>query len=233
MTGASSGIGLAISQVLADEGFDLTMIARHEQTLLPVAESLRARGGSVLALSADVSRAEQLEVAVTRHRERFGRLDVLVNNAGLGVVAPLLDQTLKQVDLQINLNLRAVVQGYQLTGDMLLSAAAEHGSALVVNTSSLAGVRSAPGRAVYSAVKRAVIGLSDAMNVELGPQGVKSVALCPGLVDTKLVADYRGDEPGERLIQPQDLAEAVRFLLRLSSQCVVPELHFLRPGLVE
>ena len=233
VTGASSGIGLAIAAVLAEEGFDLTLIGRREHTLLPVVEQLRGHGVDVLPVTADVSRPEQLADAVGQHRQQFSRLDILVNNAGLGIAAPALELTRKQVDLQIDLNLRAVVHGYQLTSDLLLAAAAEHGSALVVNTSSLAGVHSAVGLAVYSAAKRAVNGFSEAMNLELGPRGVKSVALCPGLVDTKLASGYRGDVPAEQMIRPEDLAEAVRFLLRLSPHCVVPELHFLRPGLVE
>jgi NAD(P)-dependent dehydrogenase (short-subunit alcohol dehydrogenase family) len=112
---------------------------------------------------------------------------------------------------------------------MLKSAGAEHRNALVVNTASVAGKRGQGWLSVYSATKFGVVGFTEAMNKELSGQGIKSCALCPGFVDTAMTDFVKGQVAPEDMIQPRDIAEAVRFLLRLSPACIVPELVFVRP----
>jgi len=229
ITGASSGIGYAIAEVLGEEGFALTVSARRPEKLEQAAQQLRARGFEVLAQPANVAVEEDLINLVSAHRERYGRLDVLVNNAGVGVGAPVGEIQTKRVDLQLNVNLRAVIIAYRECLELLKAAGAEHGNALVVNTSSISGKRGQPWLSVYSATKHGVVGFTEAMNKELGTLGIKSTALCPGFVDTAMTDFVKEAVPPEKMIKPRDVAEAVRFLLRTSPNCVVPEIIFARP----
>ena len=163
------------------------------------------------------------------HRDRYGRLDVLVNSAGLGIGAAAGDQQAKHVDLQIDVNLRAIVLLYRDCLEMLRAAGAEHRNAVVVNLASIAGKSPAAWLSVYSATKAAVLAYTVAMNKELGADGIKSTALAPGFVDTDMTDFIKGSVSADEMIRPTDLAEALRFLLRTSSNCVVPEIVFGRP----
>jgi NAD(P)-dependent dehydrogenase (short-subunit alcohol dehydrogenase family) len=230
VTGASSGIGLALARVLGEEGHALTLAARRPEKLEAAAAELRDAGFEIHAVAADLGREEGIRRVVSEHRERRGRLDVLVNNAGVGAGEPVGELTTKRVDLQLATNLRSVILFYRECRDMLVAAAAERGAALVVNTASIAGKSGQPWLSVYSATKAAVIGFTQAMSKELSDAGIKSTALCPGFVDTPMT-DYLKDElPAEDMIRTSDIAAAMRFLLQLSPTCLVPEIVFARPG---
>jgi short-subunit dehydrogenase len=230
VTGASRGIGLALAETLADEGYDLTISARKPDTLEAAAERLRGSGRAVEPVAANLADADAIADVVARHRERYGRLDVLVNNAGVGIGAAATDHDAKHVDLQLAVNTRAIVLLYRESIELLRAAGAEHGNALVVNLASLAGKSPQPWLSVYSATKAAVVAYTGAMNKELNADGVKSVALCPGFVDTDMSEFVKGTIPAEEMLTTADIAEALRFLLRLSRHCVVPEIVFQRPG---
>jgi NAD(P)-dependent dehydrogenase (short-subunit alcohol dehydrogenase family) len=230
VTGASSGIGLAISHVLAEEGFGVTMAARRPEKLQAAVDGLAGEGFDVHAVPASLSEEAEVRKVVDAHRERYGRLDVLVNNAGVGIGAAVGEIQTKYLDMQLSVNLRQIVLFYREALFMLQAAGAEHSSALVVNTSSISGKRAEAWLSVYSATKHAVVGWTEAMNKEIGSQGVKSVALCPAFVDTPMTDFVKGQVKAEEMIRPQDIAESVRFMLRLSPACVVPEIMFVRPG---
>ena len=131
--------------------------------------------------------------------------------------------------MQVGLNLRAPMLFYRECAPLLRAAGAEHRNALVVNVSSISGKSGQPWLSVYSATKAGLIGFTQAMNKELNAEGIKSVALAPGFVDTPMT-DFVKDQiaPRSEMIRTQDIAEAVRFLLRLSANCVVPEIVFQR-----
>jgi NAD(P)-dependent dehydrogenase (short-subunit alcohol dehydrogenase family) len=228
VTGASSGIGLAIAHVLGEEGHALTVAARRPDKLEQAAAELRDAGHEVEAVAANLVSEDDVQRVVQAHRERFGRLDVLVNCAGMGVGAPLGEIETKFADMQLALNLRAPVLFYRECAELLRAAGAEHANALVVNLSSISGKSGQPWLSVYSATKAGVIGFTQAMNKELNGEGIKSVALAPGFVDTPMTEFAREQVAPERMIRTQDIAEAVRFLLRLSPNCVVPEIVFQR-----
>jgi short-subunit dehydrogenase len=229
VTGASRGIGLALAETLVAEGYGLTISARKPETLEAVAERLRESGCEVESVPANLADADAISGVVERHKERFGRLDVLVNSAGVGIGAAATDHQLKHVDLQLGVNLRAVILFYREAIEMLRAAGAEHGNALVVNLASLAGKSPQPWLSVYSAAKAAVVAYTNAMNKELNAGGVKSVAFCPGFVDTDMSEFVKGSIPAEEMLKTSDMAEALRFLLRVSRTCVVPEIVFQRP----
>jgi len=230
ITGGSGGIGLAIARVLGQEGHALTISARRPEKLEATAEGLREEGFEVEAVPANMTDADAIKALADGHRERFGRLDVLVNNAGIGIGGPIADAETKKVDLQLDVNLRAV---YLMTRDcipMLKEAAGENGSAMIVNTASIAGKHGEGWLAAYSATKAGVVGLSQAMHKELGSEGIKVTALCPGFVDTDMTEWIRDHVKQDDMIRTEDIGEAVRYLLKTSPACIVPEMQFIRPG---
>ena len=230
VTGASSGIGLAIAHVLGEEGHGLTVAARRPEKLSAAVEELRARGFEVEEVAANLTSEEEIQRVVAAHRERFGRLDVLVNSAGVGVGAALADIQTKRADMQIELNLRAIILFYRECADLLRAAGAEHRNALVVNLASIAGKGGAGWLSVYAATKAAVIGWTQSMNKELNGDGIKNVALAPGFVDTPMTEFVKEHVPAEDMITTADVGEAVRYLLKTSPACVIPEIVFQRPG---
>jgi NAD(P)-dependent dehydrogenase (short-subunit alcohol dehydrogenase family) len=230
VTGASSGIGLAVARMLGEEGFGITMAARRPEKLEGAVAGLAADGFDVHAVAANVADETEIQKVVAAHRERYGRLDVLVNNAGIGVGATVGEIDTKRLDMQLDINLRSIVLFYRESLEMLKAAAAEHKNALVVNTSSISGKRAEGWLSVYSATKHGVVGWTEAMNKELGPSGIKSTALCPAFVDTPMTDFVKEHVAAEEMIRPEDIAESVRYLLKTSPACVVPEIMFLRPG---
>jgi NAD(P)-dependent dehydrogenase (short-subunit alcohol dehydrogenase family) len=230
VTGASSGIGLAIADLLGAEGYGLTVAARRPEKLGAAAQDLRDKGYEVEEVAANLIAEADIQRVVAAHRERFGRLDVLVNNAGVGIGAPVADHQTKRVDMQLDVNVRAIILLYRESVDLLKAAGAEHRNALVVNLSSIAGKVGAGWLSVYAATKAAVIGWTQSMNKELAGDGLKNVALCPGFVDTPMAEFVKDHIRPEDMIRTEDVAEAVRFLLRTSPACRVPEIVFERPG---
>jgi NAD(P)-dependent dehydrogenase (short-subunit alcohol dehydrogenase family) len=210
VTGGSSGIGLAIARMLREEGFDLTLASRTRDKVEAAAAELDA-----LAVAADVSQEEDCRRIVEEHVERHDRLDVLVNSAGIGIAGNVADMPTKHVDLQLDINLR---------GLMLVTAAAlphlRKTRGLIVNIASIAGTMSTPELPVYGATKAAVIQFTNTLNRGEEEHGVRATALSPGFVDTPMT-DW-APVPPEEMIRPEDCAEIVRLLLRLSPHARVP-----------
>jgi NAD(P)-dependent dehydrogenase (short-subunit alcohol dehydrogenase family) len=230
VTGASSGIGLAIARMLGEEGFGITMAARRAEKLEAAAAGLAAEQFDVHAVAANLADEAEIQKVTGAHKERYGRLDVLVNNAGVGVGAVLGEIQTKRLDMQLDINLRSIIIFYRECLPMLQAAGAEHKNALVVNTASIAGKRGEGWLSVYAASKHGVVGWTESMNRELATQGIKSTALCPAFVDTPMTDFVKDNVAAEDMIRPWDIAESVRYLLKVSPACVVPEIMFIRPG---
>jgi NAD(P)-dependent dehydrogenase (short-subunit alcohol dehydrogenase family) len=230
ITGASSGIGLAIARTLGEDGYGVTVSARRPEKLEEAAEELRGEGLDVHSVPANMVNEEEIVSLVDSHGERFGRLDVLVNNAGVGIGAEMESIQTKHLDMQIGVNLRSYIIATRQALPMLKRAGAEHGKALIVNTASVAGKWGQGWISVYSATKAGVIGFSQATQREVDGQGVQVTAFCPGLVDTPMTEWARDSVEQERMVQPQDVAEGVRFLLAMSPNCRIPEIVFGRMG---
>lgn len=229
ITGGSSGIGLAIARALGEDGYGVTVAARRPEKLEAAAEDLRSAGIETHSVAVNVVNEEEIVSLVASHEERFGRLDVLVNNAGVGIGAPLTETAIKALDMQLSVNVRSYVIATREALPMLKRAGAEHGKALIANTASIAGKSGQPWISVYSATKFAVVGLTQATQKEVGHEGIQATALCPGLVDTPMTDWARENVKQEAMIRPEDIAEAIRFLLRTSKNCVVPDIVFARP----
>jgi NAD(P)-dependent dehydrogenase (short-subunit alcohol dehydrogenase family) len=230
ITGASSGIGLAIARELGNEGYGLTVSARRPDKLEAAAEGLRGEDIEVLSVAANMADEDDVLAAFAEHRDAYGRLDVLVNNAGIGIGAPMSEIQTKHLDLQLGVNLRALIICTREGLPMLREAGAEHGKALLVNTASIAGKAGQGWLSIYAATKAAVINFTEGTHREAGAEGVQCTALAPAFVDTAMTEFAKGEVPGEEMIRPEDIGEAVRFLLRTSRNCHVPEIVFTRPG---
>jgi NAD(P)-dependent dehydrogenase (short-subunit alcohol dehydrogenase family) len=220
VTGGSSGIGLAIARMLAGEGYGLTLVSRRPEKIEAAAAELDAN-----AVAADLGAPDECARAVAAHRDRFGRLDVLVNSAGIGIGGRVEDLPAKHLDLQLGVNLRGLFLVTQAGIPLLRES---HG--WIVNLASIAGTLPTPGLAVYGATKAAVIALTRSLNEELDADGVRAVAICPGFVDTPM-AEWSGIEPAE-MIRPEDCAEIVRMCLRLSPRARIPQVVVERMGSV-
>lgn len=212
VTGGSSGIGFAIARMLREEGFALTLVSRRREKVEAAAATLEALG-----VAADVSQEDDCRRAVDEHRERHGRLDVLVNSAGIGIAGPVDELATKHLDLQLDVNLR---------GTLLMTAAAlpllreAHG--LVLNLASIAGTIATPELPVYGATKAAVIQFTTSINRGEEMHGVRATALSPAFVATPMT-DW-APVPKEEMIQPEDCAEIARALLRLTPHARVPHI---------
>jgi short-subunit dehydrogenase len=204
--------------------------ARRAEKLEESAKELADRGYEVNVVAAQLGEEEDVKRVVASHRERFGRLDVLVNNAGVGIGAPVDEIATKRMDLQLDLNIRSIILFYRECADLLKAAGAEHRRALVVNTASIAGKHGQAWLSVYAATKFAVVGWTQSMHHELSEQGIKSTALCPAFVDTAMTDFVKGQVSAEEMIRPQDIAAAVKLLLDVSPACIIPEIQFVRPG---
>jgi NAD(P)-dependent dehydrogenase (short-subunit alcohol dehydrogenase family) len=230
VTGASSGIGLAIAHMLGAEGYGLTVAGRRPDKLEGAVAELREAGFTVESVAGTTADEAVVQQIVSTHRDAYGRLDVLVNNAGIGIGQAVAEIGTKQLDIQLDVNLRAYVLFYRETADLLRAAAAETGVAVVVNTASIAGKGGQAWLSTYSATKAGVIGFTQAMNKELAGDGVKSCALCPGFVDTPMTDFVKGQVPVEEMITPGDIAKSVKLLLEVSPACIIPEIVFARVG---
>ena len=218
VTGGSSGIGLAIAQMLAEEGYALTLAGRNLDRLEAAREGLDAS-----VVQADVASEEDCTRLVTEHIALHGGIDVLVNSAGVGIAGTIGDTTTKAWDLQQAVNLRGA---FLVTRAALPELRLTKG--LVVNLASIAGTVPTPGLAAYGATKAALIALTRTLAREESDNGVRATALCPGFVDTPMAA-WSGIPP-EEMITTRDCAEIVRALIRLSPAARVPVVVLERAG---
>jgi NAD(P)-dependent dehydrogenase (short-subunit alcohol dehydrogenase family) len=230
VTGAYGGIGRAITEVLREEGFALTIVGRDEAKLRAVVEELTAAsaGPEMHWLAGSLAEESFLAEVASAHGDRFGSLDLLVNNAGISGYRPVGELTAEFVDAQLTVNTRAVILLTDKCLPLLRKAVGLRGTAQVVNTASNAGKRGEPMLAAYSAAKFAVVGFTEALHSELAGEGIKATAICPGLTDTPMADDARAAGAVD-MILPSDVAETVRLTTRLSKSCIIPEVVLLRP----
>jgi NAD(P)-dependent dehydrogenase (short-subunit alcohol dehydrogenase family) len=228
ITGGSSGIGLAIARALGEDGYGVTISARRPDKLEQAASDLKDAGIDVHHVAANAVEEEDIKRMVESHKERFGRMDVLVNNAGLGIGGNIESMETKKLDMQLDVNLRAVYLTAREAIPLLKQAGNDDG-ALIVNTASIAAKRPQGFLAAYSATKAAVVALSESMQRELANDHVRCTAICPAFVDTPMTDWVKGQVSPEEMIRPEDIAEVVRCLLRLSPACIIPEVMMVRP----
>ncbi|MGY1731082.1 SDR family NAD(P)-dependent oxidoreductase [Geodermatophilus sp. SYSU D01045] len=184
VTGGASGIGRALGAALVRRGDRVVLADVEGAAATEAAERLAALGpGTASAAAVDVRDADAVGALVTDTAGRHGRLDLMFNNAGLGIHGPVEELSPAHWDRAIDVNLRGVVHGVRAAYPLML----RQGSGHIVNTASLAGLLPNPGAAPYGTTKWAVVGLSLALRVEAAPRGVRVSVVCPGVVDTPLL----------------------------------------------
>ena len=224
VTGASRGIGRAIALRLAREGFDLALAARTEADLEAAARECEAAGASALAVRSDVSREEDVKRLFDDTRERFGRLDLLVNNAGLGVYGPLVETTLDDYERMMGVNLRGVF----LCSREAMRWMTQAGRGTIVNVASVVGIKGYANQSLYTASKHGVVGLTKVIAEEGREHGIRAHVICPGGVATDMVSQARPDIRPEELLQPEDVADLVLYLVNLPARAMVDIVHLRR-----
>jgi short-subunit dehydrogenase len=180
VTGASSGIGEATARRLARDGMRVTLAARRADELARVAREIAAAGGQALATPTDVRERSAIGRMVSATLDRWGRVDVLVNNAGLGYSSRVADLDPAQLREQVDVNVVAVIECAQAVLPAMIAQRSGH----IINVASIAGLIGLPGSTVYCATKFAVVGFSDGLRREVRGQGIRVSALCPGFVAT-------------------------------------------------
>src|SRR5687767_11175196 len=231
VTGAGRGIGRATALALADEGAAIALVARSSRELADVAREIRARrdgGGAgeraVLAVPCDVTDEEQVEGMVARVLEEFGRIDVLVNNAGFNQVGLVEETPLARWQEILAVN----TTGTFLCSRAVLPTMRRQGGGKIVNVVSGAGKRGSATRGAYSAAKFGVIGFSQALQLEVKGRGITVSCVSPGPVATKLRAQNVPGEDPATLLQCDDIAEAIVFLATRPEWVIIPEFE-VRP----
>jgi NAD(P)-dependent dehydrogenase (short-subunit alcohol dehydrogenase family) len=202
VTGGSRGIGLAIAQVCAREGATLAIAAREARTLHRAAAEM---GGETLAVVADVTRPASVRRLFSKVRRRFGRLDVLVNCAGVFTYKPFVKTTLADWRRNIETNLTSIFLTTRAALPLLKPSRAPH----LVNILSISSLHGFPNCSAYSASKFGALGLTRVLTEELRPRRVRVTAIIPGSTDTRMAGEFDFPVDRSRLIQPSDIAEAV------------------------
>jgi len=224
VTGASAGIGLAVARMLGQDGWAVTMTARREQRLGAAAAALRETGHDVATVVADIAADGAAAALVAEHTAHFGRLDLVVANAGWGTSGTVADGSAADLDRMLRTN---------VTANFALARAAiphmrDRDGAWFVITSSLSGVWPAAGFAGYSAAKSAAVSLARSIAAEEAGNGVRACAICPGFVDTDMTAWLGDTLPAGAMLDAHDVAASVRYLLALSPRASVTELVLRR-----
>lgn len=196
VTGAGSGIGRELAVHAARRGATLSLCDRDETGLEQTLDLVTTSGIKADGHVVDVSDAEQMAVFGKTTIERFGAPDLVINNAGIAVIGAILDTTLPDWDRLLGVNIMGVVHGIQA----FVPAMVERGSGHVVNVASAAGLLANPQLGGYSASKYAVVGLSEALRIELAPHHIGVTAVCPGIIDTAITHNsaYRGGDADAR-----------------------------------
>ncbi|WET78720.1 SDR family oxidoreductase [Amycolatopsis sp. QT-25] len=227
VTGASSGIGEATARRLAASGAAVALIARRADRLQTLAEGIERDGGTALVLAADVADAEATRAAAAEVEAKLGRADLLFNNAGVMLAAPIDELATGDWQRMIDVNMTGLMNAIGAFVPHLVASAAEKGVADLVNTSSIGAQAVFPSFAVYVASKAYVTHLSKNLRADLGPKSVRVAAIEPGLVETELqghVTDAGAlewlDGARETLtwLKPDDIAETVAFLTSLPAR---------------
>ncbi|HYG79815.1 MAG TPA: SDR family oxidoreductase [Pyrinomonadaceae bacterium] len=210
ITGASAGIGQACARALAREGVRLALTARRQERLEQLIAEAKQLGSDAVFVAGDAREEETARRVVERAVDAFGRLDILINNAGVGNYKDLIETSAEEYDEMMDANVRSTFLFTRHAVPVMI----EQRAGLVLMISSMAGVYGFPGEAVYCATKFAQVGFAQALDKELRPHGVKVGTICPGGVKTEFAIGKGRTEAGvdqSEMLEAEDVAEAVLF----------------------
>ena len=230
ITGASSGMGEAAAKHLSALGATVVLGARRARRIEKLAKEIRDNGGKVLDITADVTNRDQVKNLVDSAVKKFGRVDVILNNAGIMPLSPMDRLNVDEWDKMINVNIKGVLNGIAA----VLPYMKEQKSGQIINTASVAGHKIFNGSAVYSATKFAVRALTEGLRMEVKPYNIRTTIVCPGAVKTELLehiseADIQQankDYLGAVGISPDSFARVVAFAISQPDDVDVNEIIF-------
>jgi len=209
VTGAGRGIGRTLALTLAQNGALVSLAARTEDQLEAALAEIQSFGGQAASFRADISLEADVKALIQNTFERFGRLDMLVNNAAVGTFGPLVETTTEQWDQTMAVNAR----GPFLTCREAIPYLRQQAQSFIVNISSVVGVKGYADQAAYSASKHALMGMTSALAKEVQKDGIRVHAICPGGIDTQLIRRARPDLDPSVLMRPEEIADILLFLL--------------------
>jgi NADP-dependent 3-hydroxy acid dehydrogenase YdfG len=229
ITGASSGLGEATARLLSAQGASVVLGARRTDRIQALADELAASGGNALAIPTDVTHCDQVKRLVDRAVESYGRIDVMINNAGLMPHSPLERLKIDDWDRMIDVNIKGVLYGIAAALPYMQQQRAGH----FINVSSVAGHKVRPGAAVYAATKHAVLALSEGLRLEVKPYNIRTTVISPGAVATELPESATEPDIRESLrknyeiaIPADSFARAVVFAMSQPEDVDVNEILF-------
>ena len=222
VTGASSGIGLAISRRLGQMGARVSLCARNAENLERAASTLRTAGIQVLALRTDVTRGDEVVGFVSETQRTLGPVDILVNNAGIGIFGPFQDQTEADWNAILDTNLKSVFLASRAVAPEMIRRKTGH----IINICSLAGKSTFANGAIYCASKWGLLGLTGCMAEDLRAHGIRVSAICPGSVATEF-SPHAGKDPS-KMLQPEDVAHTVAAIVTQAPGSFISEVQ-MRP----
>ncbi|HEV2290021.1 MAG TPA: SDR family NAD(P)-dependent oxidoreductase [Candidatus Acidoferrales bacterium] len=222
ITGASRGIGLAIAQRLGRMAARITICGRNERSLADARSQLQKEGIDAFAFAANVADSHQVSSLVEAASAKFGAIEILVNNAGVGRFGPIQQFTEADWDTVLDTNLKGVF----LVSRAVMPGMISRGRGHIVNISSLAGKNSFAGGSIYCASKWGLLGLTYSMAEDLRAHGIRVAAVCPGSVATEF-SPHAGKDP-RKMLQAEDVAHAVAMILTEAPQSFISEV-LLRP----
>ncbi len=223
ITGASKGIGRAIALTLSKEGVNIVLASRNPELLSMTQKDITESGGKAISIPTDVTSENSVQNLIFETQKRFGRIDILINNAGVGVFSNVVDLKLEEYESMMNVN----VKGVFLCSRAVLPGMMKQRRGEIINIASLAGKNSFAGGSVYSATKWGLIGFARSLMLEVREYNIRVVTISPGSVNTGFSSKER-DEP--QIIQPEDVAETVLFALTMPNRVNVSEID-IRPTL--
>jgi NADP-dependent 3-hydroxy acid dehydrogenase YdfG len=224
ITGASAGIGWASALALAHEGAALVITARRQERLLALKEAVQQAGGKAVWIVGDAAQEETAQRCVAAALETFGRLDILINNVGVGNYKNLVDTSAAEYDEMMDSNVRSTFVFTRHAVPPMIG----QGSGTILMISSMAGIYGFGGEAVYCATKFAQVGFAQALDKELRPHGIKVGVICPGGVKTEFALGKGRTEPGvaaSGMLEPEDVAGAVLLACTQSSGSRIIEIQ--------
>ena len=224
VTGGGKGIGRGIALMLADAGARVVVAARTAAGIDAVAAEIVARGGDAIALRCDVSQEADVVRLFGEVSDRCGGLDILVNNAGVGVFGPLVQFGADDFDTIMAVNVRGTFLCCRQA--MRLMIPRRRGT--IINISSVVGFRGYEDQSAYTASKHGVMGLTKSLALEAQQHGIRVSAVLPGGVDTQMIRRSRPDLDASVMMQPEDVANAVEYLLSLSDRAAVDQIYIRR-----
>ncbi len=224
VTGASKGIGKDLCTSLSSQGATVAMAARTKKLLDDLKAEIEGKGGKAHCIEADLSRDEHILSMFKIVRERFGRLDVLINNAGIGIFGSMVDFSMQDFDKIMQINLRAVFLCCQQALKMMIKEKNGH----IINMSSAACLKGYANQTAYTASKQAIIGLTRSLAAEAQEHNISVSVILPGGVDTDMISIARPDLDKSVLIPPSDISKTVIYMLGLSDRSMVDEIFIRR-----